>query len=60
MKKTVYFIPFLFLVLGCQSDESNPSDNGTPSVTSESTYSVLKDLDIVYAEGLVHLSLIHI
>ncbi len=43
----------LFTV-ACQSDGSNTPDNGAPSVTAESVYSVLKDEEITFAEGLAH------
>ena len=37
-----------------QSDGATPERDDVPTVTSEPAYSVLKDGDITYAEGLVH------
>lgn len=63
MKHRFYLISILCLGFACSSEKSdtskddelgNGSSGDTPIARSESTYAVLKDLDIIYAEGLVH------
>ncbi|WP_254884019.1 carboxylesterase family protein [Aquimarina sp. TRL1] len=38
----------------CSKNESITPDNGTPVIQAESSYTVLKDENITYAEGLSH------
>ena len=62
MKKSVYLMTLAAFIVACGSGGSDTVDNGTPdemndgapSVQSESTYAVLEDIDITYAEGLAH------
>lgn len=63
MNKAVYLTLLVFFLAACHSDgpntsksdaANNTSNNGGPSVTLESTYPVLEDLDITFAEGLAH------
>ncbi len=53
MRKLAYLIivPFL-LFIACEDDEPSTSDNGIPVVKADSTYPVLMQEDISYAEGL--------
>ena len=54
MNKAVYLLPILVGLVACQSEDSETVVNSMPIVTSESAYGVLTELDIIYAEGLVH------
>ena len=55
MNKVTYLIIFAVLLFtGCSKDEPIAPDNGTPIVKAESSYTVLIDEDITYAEGLSH------
>ncbi len=55
MHKIAYLIIFVaFLLTACKDDEPNSSNDGIPIIKEESTFSVLKDEDITFAEGLGH------
>lgn len=55
MNKVAYLTIFaLLLFTACNKDESITPDNGIPVVQAESTYTILKDENITYAEGLSH------
>ena len=55
MHKTVFRIVFSILLLtACNSDEESTPNNDIPTVNAESTFSVLVDENVVYAEGLAH------
>ena len=57
MKKIACLTIFTTLIFtACNKDEVKESevDNGTPIVKPDSTYTVLKEEDITYAEGLSH------
>ena len=55
MHKTVFRIAFSILLLtACNSDEESTPNNDIPTVNAESTFSVLVDENVVYAEGLAH------
>jgi acetyl esterase/lipase len=55
MYKIAYLIIFSVLLFSaCNKDEPIAPDNGTPIVKAESSYTVLTDEDITYAEGLSH------
>ncbi len=55
MKKITYLTIFAVLLLtACDKDESVTPENGVPVVKSASSYNVLKDEDITYANGLSH------
>ena len=61
MKKLAYLTSFMiFLFTACNQDDSvvpvDDVDNSIPVVQAESTYSVLKDSNVVYAEGLGYYS----
>ena len=51
MKKAALFSCF---ALACQSQDPDSPDNGAPTVSQESTYSFVTEVDIPYAEGLAH------
>ena len=48
---TIFGLVFL---TACSKDDPLPTRNDTPVVQTESTYAVLKQVDITYAEGLSH------
>jgi para-nitrobenzyl esterase len=57
MNKVTYLIIFAVLLFtGCSKNESTDAVivDGTPIVKAESSYTVLTDEDITYAEGLSH------
>ncbi len=54
MLKNVYLILFTILVFIACKEEPNSTDNTIPVVHTASTYMVLSDEDISYAEGLGH------
>ncbi len=57
MNKVTYLIIFAVLLFtACSKDESTDAVivDGTPIVKAESSYTVLKEEDITYAEGLSH------
>ena len=57
MYKVAYSLIFAVLLFtACNKDEvtEHEVDNGTPIVKIDSTYTVLKEEDITYAEGLSH------
>jgi predicted esterase len=57
MNKVTYLIIFAVLLFtGCSKDESTDAVivDGTPIVKAESSYTVLTDEDLTYAEGLSH------
>ena len=55
MNKVSYLTFFVILFLtSCSEDDSVALDNGIPIVQAESTYTVLKEENISYAEGLSH------
>lgn len=57
MYKVAYSLIFAVLLFtACNKDEGTDSelDNGTPIVRADSIYTVLKEEDITYAEGLSH------
>lgn len=55
MNKIVYFTVFAVLLFtACSTDDSMAPDNGTPVVKATSSYTVLKEENITYAEGLGH------
>ena len=57
MNKLTYLIIFAVLLFSaCSKDESTDAVtvDGTPIVKAESSYTVLKEEDITYAEGLSH------
>jgi acetyl esterase/lipase len=55
MNKIAYLTIFaVVLFTACNKEESIAPDNGAPVVLAESFYTVLKEEDIPYAEGLSH------
>lgn len=54
MNKVVFLIVFAVLLFTACDDESNTSDNLIPTVKAESTYTVLKEEDVTFADGLAH------
>lgn len=55
MRKTIFKITITFILLSsCNNEEAVTTDNQTPIVRSESSYSVLIDENVVYSEGLGH------
>ncbi len=53
MHKIAYLIIFAVLLFtGCGDDNPNTSDNEFPIVTAESSYTVMVDNDVTYADGL--------
>ena len=55
MKTVAYLAIFIvFLFTACKKDELILPDNETPTVKDKASYTVLKELDITYAEGLTH------
>lgn len=54
MKKVFQIIAVLVLVASCNKDDDNGISNDHPMVKSESTYSVIVEEDINYANGLAH------
>ena len=57
MNKVTYLIIFtVLLFIGCSKDESTDleADDGSPIVKADSSYMVVKEEDITYAEGLSH------
>lgn len=55
MNKVAYLtVLTVLLFTACSKDEPITPDNGTPIVKAESSYAVLKEVDITYAEGLSH------
>ncbi len=57
MNKTLFIITIAILLFSaCKDDEAITTDNGIPKVQSESSYPVLIDENIIYAEGLGHTS----
>ena len=55
MNKVAYFTIFAVLLFtACNKDEPFVPDNGIPVVKTESSYTVLKDENITYADGLSH------
>ncbi len=55
MNKLTYLIVFAILLFtACSKDEPIEPDNGIPVVRAESSYTVLKEENITYAEGLSH------
>ncbi|MCH2044727.1 MAG: alpha/beta hydrolase [Saprospiraceae bacterium] len=60
MKNPFYFLITLILVVtACKKEDNSTLDNlvQTPSVKLESTYNVNLSEDVIYAEGLSHISL---
>ncbi len=54
-KVSSYLIIFIILLLAaCKEDEPVIQDNVIPVVQAESNYTVLKEEDITYADGLAH------
>ncbi len=53
-KNTYLFILVIVVFSACKEDDPTMSDNGIPTVRNESTFSVLMDQDITFAEGLGH------
>ena len=53
-----YLVPLLALFCSCSisDNDQNISDNEVPKVQSESSFPVLIDENVVYAEGLGHTS----
>jgi len=57
MKKRVYLIILpIILFTACKEDEPTTPDNGRPVVKADTTYTVLIEEDIAYANGLAHTS----
>lgn len=55
MNKVAYLtVLTVLLFTACSKNESITPDNGTPVIQAESSYTVLKDENITYAEGLSH------
>ena len=55
MKKILLVIVSLsFIFTACKEEEEIINDNYTPIVKSDSSYNVLKDEDVIYANGLSH------
>lgn len=57
MNKVTYLIIFtVLLFIGCSENESTDleADDGSPIVKADSSYMVVKEEDITYAEGLSH------
>ncbi|NQZ76892.1 MAG: alpha/beta hydrolase [Ekhidna sp.] len=55
MNKVAYLTVFaIFLCAACNEEEQILPDNGIPIVKSESSYTVLKEENITYADGLSH------
>ena len=55
MNEVAYLTVFAVLLFtACNKDESIVPDKGIPVVQAESTYTILKDENITYAEGLSH------
>jgi len=55
MNKITYLSIFaVILFTACSKEESNPPVKGTPVVKAEPSYTVIKEEDITYAEGLSH------
>jgi len=55
MNKITYLIIFAaFLCTACNDDETMTPDDGIPVVTSDSSFSVIVDENISYANGLSH------
>ena len=55
MYKIAQLIIFVVLLLiACKEDAPIVSNNGKPVVQTQSTYTVLKEEDITFADGLVH------
>lgn len=55
MNKIIYATIYALACLtACSKDEPTTEDNEIPMVKSESSYTVLKEEDITYAEGLAH------
>ena len=55
MKKIVYLTAIVaVLITACSEDETISPDNGILVVKAESSYTVLTDEDVTYAEGLSH------
>ncbi len=55
MNKIPYLMIFAVLLFtACNKDESDTLDDGIPVVQAESSFPVLNDEDITYAEGLSH------
>ncbi len=53
-KISYLFIFSLLLFAACKDDDPTTSNNGIPVVKSESTFAVLNDEDLTFAEGLGH------
>ncbi len=55
MNKVAYLVMFAILLFtACNDDEPITPENGIPVVKAESSYTVLKEEDITYADGLGH------
>ena len=55
MKRIAYVILFAVLVVtACSKDEPIAPVNEIPVVKAESSFTVLKNENITYAEGLIH------
>jgi acetyl esterase/lipase len=55
MKKVTYLAVFVVLLFtACSKEEVIEPVNGTPVVKTESAYTVLKEEDVTFAEGLSH------
>ena len=52
MNKRVFLA--ILLITACTKEKSIAPENGMPTVKAESSYTVLTDRDITYAEGLSH------
>ena len=52
MNKRVFLA--ILLITACTKEKSIAPENGIPTVKAESSYTVLTDIDITYAEGLSH------
>ncbi len=47
-------ILIILLFIGCNNDEPVTPDNGIPIVSADSSFPVMVDQDIIYADGLSH------
>ena len=55
MNKLTYILLFsVLLFIGCSKDDSIVVDNVIPIVKIDSSYTVLKEVDVTYADGLSH------
>ena len=54
MKKTAYLITLTILLAACNKEESPVPNNEIPLVKAESSFTVLKNENLTYANGLGH------